>query len=397
MNKRDIKHTKVIPSVQVRTALLSLLEEQLPLGIDGRVVDDATVWDILLYASVQGTTIEGACTELHTASGNTVREHLTAALDETPPGLLDLEQQLNQLLGAQLPQRFRHRFATQRFDIAIDLVELPYHGQSQCDPKEVRRSKAKSGTTHFHVYATLALVHAQERYELALTFVLAKENLPDVVDRLILRAKALGLRIRHAYLDKGFCSSAMFRYLRCHRIPYVIPVPLRGQALKALCHGSRGRRVRYTFNAGTAEAYTTDLVLVRKYRAGRRGKHGVEWLVYAVYGVDGIPPLQIHELYRRRFGIESGYRQMHQVRAWTTSRNPALRLVLVGLALLIFNVYLALRQFCLTVHHFGQRTERVWLTLHRLACLLTRLIEQVHGVTPIHQVAHSQFDVLSIS
>jgi IS4 transposase len=47
---------------------------------------------------------------------------------------------------------------------------------------------------------------------------------------------------------------------------------------------------------------------------------------------------QLFELYRRRFRIETSYRQLHQVRARTSSRNPALRLLLVGLALLIVNL-----------------------------------------------------------
>ena len=113
--------------------------------------------------------------------------------------------------------------------------------------------------------------------------------------------------------------------------------------------------------------------------------------------MDQIPELQIHELYRRRFGIESGYRQMHQVRARTASRNPALRLLFVGLALLILNVDIALRQVWLTVRHFGSRTRRTWLTLQRLSFLLARLIEQRLGVSGIEQVACSQISVEGFS
>ena len=207
----------------------------------------------------------------------------------------------------------------------------------------------------------------------------------------------LGLQIRRAYLDKGFRGSEILRWLRRHRIAYVIPVPRSGKALKALCTGRRSYRTRYTFNSKTADAYTTDLVIVCKYSAGRRGKHQVDYLVYAVYGVDAIPELHIHELYRRRFGIESGYRQMHPVRARTTSRNPALRLLLVGLALLILNVYLALRQVWLTVHRFGSRTRRTWLTLKRLGLMLVRLIEHLLGVSGIEQVVHSQIGVEAFS
>ena len=53
--------------------------------------------------------------------------------------------------------------------------------------------------------------------------------------------------------------------MRRHRIPYLIPVPLRGQGLIALCQGQRSYQTRYTFNARTAEVYTTDIVLVRRY------------------------------------------------------------------------------------------------------------------------------------
>ena len=95
---------------------------------------------------------------------------------------------------------------------------------------------------------------------------------------------------------------------------------------------------------------------------------------------------QIFDLYRRRFGMESGYRQMHQVRARTTSRNPALRVLLVGLALIIYNVYITLRQIYRTSRQYGRRIRRIWLTLKRMALLLLRIIERLLGVTPIEQI-----------
>lgn len=392
MKKRHIRHTQPVNFAQIRTALLGVLQDRLPLGIDGRNLDDEKLWNILLYASVHQTTIETACNELaDVPSGTTVRTHLGNAIGASRTAVLELEHQLNQALYTQLPRHFRKSLHWHPYDIAIDLVEIPYHGEPNRDKAEVRRGQAKSGTTHFHTYATLAIVHDDQRYELVLTFVWAGEPLPAVVLRLLDRARRLGLRIRRTYLDKGFCGTEMFRLLRRHRVPYIIPVPLRGQGLHALCTGRHSYRTRYTFNADTPDAYTTDLVLVRKYSAGRRGRHQVDWLVYAVYGVDQIEPHQIHELYRRRFGIESGYRQTHQVRARTTSPNPVLRLLLMGLAILILNVYIALRQVWLTVRHYGRRTRRSWLTLKRLALLLMRLIEHQFGVTAVEQVAFSKF------
>lgn len=397
MNKRHMKHIKSVDSTQVHSTLVSLLTTHLPLDLDARDWDEETLWDILLYASFHQTTIESACLELGVSSGTTTRNHLTEELGDSPSGVLALERHLNQTLRTQLPRSFRRHLNSRPYDVAIDLVELSYYGKPHRHAQEVRRGPAKAGTTYFHSYATVAVVHDDQRYELALTFVWAKESLTEVALRLLKQVRLLGLRVRWAYLDKGFSRVEIFRLLRRHRIPYVIPVPLRGQGLKALCCGQRSYQTRYTFNATTAEPYTTDIVLVRRYRAGRRGRHGVDWLVYAVYRIGRCEPHQVHELYRWRFGIESGYRQMHQVRARTTSRHPGLRLLLVGLALLILNCYMALRQVWLTMRQYGHRVYKVWLTLQRLARLFVRLIEQLLGTTPMQQVAHSKIQLHPIS
>lgn len=398
MSKHHVQHTKPIHPAQVRAALLEILQTHVPLGINARDLNEASLWDILIQSATHQTTIEATTTELDSpCSGNTAREHLNQALDESRTGVVALEQQFNGAFRAQLPRAFVKQLAHRHYDIAIDLVDIPYHGQASHVAEEVRRGEAKSGTTHFHVYATLALVHNRQRYELALTFVWADDSLVQVLERLLKQARRIGLQVRHTYLDKAFCSCAVLRWLRQHRRSYIIPVPLRGKALKALRHGKRSYRTRYTFYAGKPEAYTTDVVVVREVSVDRHGQPKVAWLIYAVYGVDALPPYQIRDLYHWRFGIESGYRQMHQVRARTTSRNPAVRLLMVGLALLILNVYLILRQVWLTVRRYGQRVRRVWLTLKRLALMLLRLIEQLYGVTEMEQVAFSTIDALPFS
>lgn len=395
MSRRLPKHTRPILSTQLRKAVLQVAGEHIPLGIEGRALDDAMVWEILMYASVNQMTIESACQELEQApSGNTVREHLSGALDSRRRKVRQLEERLNAALKGQLPRRMRRRLQSRRFEIAMDLHDVPYHGQPDLIPEEVRRGPAKSGTTHFHSYATLALVHDESRYELALTFVWADETLAEVVERLIRLGKRLKLRVRRAYLDKAFCGREVFGVLRAHRLAYLIPVPLRGKqdengvyqgGIGQLFTGRRSYYTRYTFNAGKPDAYTTDVAIVRTYSRGRYGRHQAAWFAYAVYGVEHIPPNQIFDLYRRRFGIESGYRQVERLRARTASSSPALRLLLMGLALILLNLYMTLRQVWLTVRRYGARVRHIWLTLRRLALLLSRLLEQVFGIIPIEQ------------
>ena len=82
MSRRLPKHTRPILSTQLREAALQVAGAHIPLGVSGRDLDDEGVWEILMYASVNQMTIESACQELEQApSGNTVREHLSEALD----------------------------------------------------------------------------------------------------------------------------------------------------------------------------------------------------------------------------------------------------------------------------------------------------------------------------
>ncbi len=401
MSQRQPKRTKSVVSAQLRDAIVTVAQQHVPLAVVGGDPDDRWLWEILLYASANALNIESACNELADApSGNTTREYFKEALCDQRPSLVALEAELNAALHDQLPRRIRKPLAQGRsYEVAIDLHDIPYHGQPALAPDEIRHGPAKSGTTQCHSYATLAIVHQSQRYELALSFVWADETLAAVVERLLALKNKLNLRVRRAYLDKGFCSQSVFTVLRAHRLPYIIPIPRRGKQLAdgrylggigRLFSRCRGYYARYTFNAGLPTEYTTDVALVRTYSGGRYGRHRGEWFAYAVYALEHIPPNQIFSLYRRRFGIESGYRQLDQVRARTRSNSPALRLLLVAVALLLLNAYLALRQRWLTMRRYDQRVRYLWLTLARLVLFLSRLLEQLYGVRPLVQNLHTQ-------
>ena len=158
MNKRvssqDIRPTL---SAQMRLALLRVLTRTLFLDIQGRELDDETLWDILLYASVNGITIERACSELDAVpSGNTVRDHMRDTFDSSCFGVYALEDQLQAALQCQLPSSVLRRRKRKGWEVGIDLTDIPYHGKPAQIPEEIGRGKAQSGTTHFHRYATLS-------------------------------------------------------------------------------------------------------------------------------------------------------------------------------------------------------------------------------------------------
>ena len=114
-------------------------------------------------------------------------------------------------------------------EIAIDLTLIPYHGQPHSDPSEIYRSQPKSGTTHFHAYATASVIHKGHRYTLALTRVLAGEAMSNVLGRLVKQVRSQGVRIKLLLLDRGFFSVQVVRSLRAMRCPFLMPVVMRGR------------------------------------------------------------------------------------------------------------------------------------------------------------------------
>ena len=119
-----------------------------------------------------------------------------------------------------------------------------------------------------------------------------------------------------------------------------------------------------------------------RYRAGRRGKHGKERLVYAFWGWQPSGLLQMSEVYRGRFGIETSYRQLNEAKAKTCSRSPAVRLLLVGVALILRNVWVYLHHEVLSSPRRGARLYH-WerLRFRALLAMLQREAEKFFGVT----------------
>ena len=133
---------------------------------------------VLLYAASRITSLSDACQRLRDApSDETARKALLATL----PDYAELQRQLNAALAGHLPKALRNHL--QR--LAIDLTLIPYHGQPFRDLDEIYRGQAKSGTSHFHAYATAYVVRKGRRFTVALTSVGRHDALPAVLQRLL--------------------------------------------------------------------------------------------------------------------------------------------------------------------------------------------------------------------
>lgn len=391
MSKPIIKITRTIRSEQVLNAFMTVVRRNLSLELRNTRITAEDILYVLGYANVHRLSIESACRELQNApSGNRLREVLAQSL----PNRGGLQNRLNRIFRQQLhPSVWKCK---RDFNVAIDLTLIPYHGQPYEDGKEIVRSAPKSGTTHFHGYATVSIVRDHRRYVVALRFIEHGEDMANIVRWLLKRLKTLKFRIRRVFLDKGFCSQPVFKVLDQHKVSFVTPMPVRGKSggVRTLFQG-KSRVTTYTLNSPKYGTYTVQAVVVQRYSKGRYGRHKSKWFAYAVSGLSSsILPAHVFELYRQRFGIESSYRQMNQVRARTSTRNPVVRLLLVGLAFVLFNLYIALRQNLASALKTPlESPKRFWLSLRRVAFLLSRAIERLWGTTEIIQ--HQSCFVLS--
>jgi hypothetical protein len=310
-----------------------------------------------------------------------LREVLAQAL----PDRAILQRALNRILRAQTPQFVKK--GKRSYYIAIDLTLIPYHGECYEDEKEIVRGQAKSGTTHFHGYATVSIVHDNQRYVLALRFVEKGERMETIVAWLLNRLKSMGISIRFAYLDKGFCAVPVLKTLERRKIRFIIPIPVRGKSggVRKLFEASASSKTTYTFNSPKHGAWEVAAVIVKKYSKGRYKRKGARWFAYAVGRLPkSIEPHQVFEMYRQRFGIEASYRQMNQVRTRTTSRNPVIRLLLVGLAFVIFNLYIANRQqIAICLKNPVVPVSEHWLTLRRLVRMIAHAVEKLFDLADV--------------
>jgi putative transposase len=300
-------------------------------------------------------------------SANTVRTALKALLSEA--GLLALEQRVNDLLVARLPAPLLKKALV----CAVDYTDIPYHGQHDEADEGVRRGRAKAGTTHFHSFGTLTVLHRHKRYTVALTLFRKSDKAHHGLQRLLHRGQQLGVRIKRLYLDRGFDTNGVVALLKRQAFPSIIALSIRGKTggTRALCVGRKSYQTTYERRSRTYDDECFTVWIVCKYSKGRYRRHRIGYFAYIVIGDLTMPPHQIYEEYRKRFGIESTYRLMNTMRARTSSRSVALRLFFVALALLLLNLWAAVKWTYLykrqpgprqVVHHLLPLARwRLWL------------------------------------
>ena len=203
-----------------------------------------------------------------------------------------------------------------------------------------------------------------------------------VITRLLHRIALLDIHIKRLYLDRGFYSVAVIRWLQACDIPFEMPTIVRGKqgGTRALVDQGRTYKTQYTMHSPQYGSVTFEVWVVGTYQMGRRGQHGLKYHAFAVYKI----PLRIRALpadYRKRFGIESSYRQKNLCRIRTSTKNPVTRLLYVGIAFLLVNLWVFLIWTCVSKPRKGGRLLfQVRFPLRTMLQFLRQVLERKLGL-----------------
>jgi len=320
---------------------------------------------VLLFAACWQCSLSAACPLMRGApSGESVRKALHACLPARPNDLLG---RLLAALRRSLPDHLGRR----PLAFAVDLHQRPYYGRFT---KGCTRRKRKQGTRKSFTYATLAALAPEGRFTVGLVPTRPHMRHVTVLGRLLRQAAEAGLQVAHLLLDKEFYAAEVIDYLQRQGVPFLMPMARKGGNRHLFDGSSPVGWHRYTwatlvrrrdFKSGKTHrrqklAVTVDACVARHPRKD-------EVLVYASWGLGSWPPALVVRRYRKRFGIEVAYRQLGQCLAVTSSRDERVRLLLVGVALLLCNLWAFLHSEVFATGALGERVRH--LPLLRLLAL----------------------------
>ena len=337
-------HCTLTPAVVRRTAQAALARV-LPFQPYGTLLSVARLLGILLLVAALRSSLSAVTRRgRFGCSHETARQAVQANLPTGPDRLDTLRQGL--VAALYDVAAFKRRDRRRRWDVAIDTHYAPYYGANPKRTPGVVGGQKKQGTQYFFAYATAVLIHRRRRYTVGLLALTAKIKPHQIVCALLGRIAAAGLKVRGVVLDSAFDSGETVLLLQARGLCYTVPLRKKGK-------GTNRRNACFALPLGTIttvewvteesrKPVSTLAVVLR--RAGEQ-----ETKVYAFGGWGAAQEArqrqrarQAQGAYRRRFGIETSYRQKNQCQGLTTCNDVVYRLLLVGLALLLRQVWVLL-------------------------------------------------------
>lgn len=286
----------------------------------------------VVYASCLGITISMAVKQLK-RKGYAVHSNKTAldALANFPA--LSVEKMTAKAREVVLRIAKKYGMKQRRTIVSIDFHDKPFFGDHSI--KEVVGTKRKLGTNYAYRYATICICEEGMRFNLA-TIAVTQLNLKkNIVLYLIKEAKKY-VCIGQVLLDRGFNDTDIFDLLKEDvKVHYTMPLT-ENKKVKRIAKDMKGLiTLPYTFYENRPKEYQTIVKLIVDKREDE-----ANYFITNIAGENKAALLLIIEAYRKRWGIETGYRVANDFYAWTTSKKFSIRCFLGLLSFLMQDLWI---------------------------------------------------------
>ncbi len=305
----------------------------LKIGFNSRYHQE-DIFNLILMASINTTSTESMVIELKDVeskkgipSADIVSYHIEKQ------GYFGLLYQLDQVVDSSHQLAAKRRLFGKYAALAIDIHEIPYYGE--VNNPLIMGCKHNRGTSYCYKYATIDVVEKNQRFTLKVIPLTPLSKNEDIVRKLLEHAMKY-VHIKYVLLDRGFFSIEVIKILEILKLKYIMPVPKNDRIKEIIKDNSNKKRYFLIYSMGRKKNKITFNLMV-KYSEKDKEYHpfATNFEIKYEKDIDCIA-----ELYRKRWGIETGYRVKKDFLAKTTTERCTIRMFYFMVSVILYNFWL---------------------------------------------------------
>lgn len=275
-----------------------------------------------------------------------------------------LEEMFGDMFTKSIEMAKRAGFANRPLDLAIDITETLYYGDTE--DYMVIGTKPRAGTMYSFKFATVNAVLNGERLFLYAIPVAPKGNIPEIVSKLMEFVKGK-VRIKRVYLDRGFYSAGVIDYFNRNSIQFIMPAKRTWRVKKIMEKNYTPYITDFKMKWEWTRATTWHKLVV--VYGQKRGNKNEKYAFATNIDIKRKNASLLLAYYDRRWGIETSYRVKEAFRARTTSKNYIIRLFYYMFSLTLYNLWVLVNSM-LSIFLFGDLPEKPILTARLFGAML---------------------------
>jgi len=253
-----------------------------------------------------------------------------------------MHKKADRILHRTASDSIRHGLVERFPLVAIDKTKIARYDKK---PDMVHLIKYKGGSTSTaEAYITARTVGCPNQTHLACLPVTRDAFNPEFVRKLLRKIRILNVRPRLLLMDRESCAVDVLKTVARAGLRFLVPAVRTPGVKRAMREYADGRRDAVsTYAMASRDGARMECTMIMLDRTDSKGERFQIAFVTNHAGCTRDDILELPEEYRRRWGIETGYRDAKRAMPRTCSRKDHVRLILFYLSLVASNIWMIVR------------------------------------------------------